>query len=165
MKKILAFTFATIFGLTAFAQKPDEVAKFNTEKHSFGVIKQNIPARYEFSFTNIGTTPLIVESATAGCGCTTPEKPEEPIMPGKTGVIKVQYNAAAVTPFTKQVFVKFVGIAEQKVLTIEGEVKDEAGYAEYAKNNKVEEKKDEKKKETATPVVAAKKKKKKCAKC
>jgi hypothetical protein len=166
MKKIIALSMAAFFVVSLFAQKPDDVAKFGEEKHSFGKIQQNVPARYEFEFTNTTQSPLVVENATAGCGCTTPEKPEAPVMPGQKAKIKVQYNAAAMGPFTKQVFVKFVGVNEQKVLTIEGEVISETDFAEYVKTQK-KEVKEEKKDEKKTAVVAKKtsKKKKNCVKC
>jgi hypothetical protein len=56
------------------------------------------------------------------CGCTKPEYPETPITKGKKGIIKVTYNAANPGAFTKNVTVKFAGVAEPIVLTIEGEV-------------------------------------------
>ena len=96
--------------------------KFKDVKHSFGKIKQNKPVTYYFSFTNDGNKPLIVENAMAGCGCTTPEYPKEPIGKGKEAKIKVTYNAAAMGAFKKDVTVKFANHAEPVVLEIDGEV-------------------------------------------
>ncbi len=96
--------------------------KFKDVKHSFGKIKQNKPVTYYFSFTNEGNKPLIVENAMAGCGCTTPEYPKEPIGKGKEAKIKVTYNAAAMGTFKKDVTVKFANHAEPTVLEIDGEV-------------------------------------------
>lgn len=45
-----------------------------------------------FEFTNIGDAPLVVKDVKSSCGCTVPEKPKEPIMPGKKGQIQVKYN-------------------------------------------------------------------------
>ena len=53
-------------------------------------------------------------------------------MPGATAKLKVQYNAAAVSPFTKDVYVKFAGIAQPKTVQITGEVV----AAECKENNK-----------------------------
>ena len=53
---------------------------------------------------------------------TVPEKPEKPISPGATAKIKVQYNAAAVQPFNKDVYIKLAGIEQPKTLHISGEV-------------------------------------------
>ena len=128
MKKIFLFASAIVFSMAMMAQTPatqlkaDDVAKFNTDKHDFGNIKQGVPVTYFFEITNISDKPLVVENASASCGCTIPEKPEKPINPGATAKIKVQYNAAAVQPFNKDVYIKLAGIDQQKVLHISGEV-------------------------------------------
>jgi len=118
MKKIflitLLFMSVQVFSQTAL--------KFTNTKHSFGKLKQNVPATYAFSFINTGNKPLVVEIATAECGCTTPEYPKEPIAKGKEGLIKVTYNAATEGAFSKKVTVKFANIDEPTILTIEGEV-------------------------------------------
>jgi len=105
--------------IATFAQ--DDI-KFSEVKHSFGKIKQSKPVSYYFSFTNNGSKPLIIESAVAGCGCTTPEYPKEPIAKSKTAKIKVTYNAANAGTFKKDVTVKFANHAEPIVLYIDGEV-------------------------------------------
>jgi|SRR5688572_30632071 hypothetical protein len=127
MKKIFLFASAIVFSMAVMAQAPaqlkaDDVAKFNTEKHDFGKIKQGVPVTYYFEITNISDKPLVVENASASCGCTVPEKPEKPISPGATAKIKVQYNAAAVQPFNKDVYIKLAGIEQPKTLHISGEV-------------------------------------------
>jgi Protein of unknown function (DUF1573) len=123
MKKLLLLAAAFTFTLATMAQvKADDVIKMNTEKHDFGKIKVGTPVTYTFEIKNISDKPIVVESTRASCGCTTPEKPEQPIMPGETGKVKVQYNAAAVAPFTKEVFIKLAGVEGEKVVQIVGEV-------------------------------------------
>jgi hypothetical protein len=46
-----------------------------------------------FGFTNTGKDPLIISDVQAACGCTVPEKPAEPIMPGKKGYIKAVFDS------------------------------------------------------------------------
>jgi autotransporter adhesin len=123
MKILLSCLTAFLF-LTASAQtdSASEVAKFTTTTHSFGKIKQHVPATTEFTFTNTGAKPLIIETAVAECGCTTPEYPKTPIIKGKNGTIKVTYNAESPGKFTKRVTVKFANIAQPVILTIDGEV-------------------------------------------
>ena len=67
---------------------------FNENKHDFGSIKQNTTNLHIFEFRNSGSNPLIIESAKGSCGCTVPEYPKEPIMPGDWGEIKVEYKPA-----------------------------------------------------------------------
>lgn len=62
--------------------------------YDFGTITDGEKVEYSYRFKNTGTTPLMVVSATASCGCTVPEKPEKPILPGETGYIKVVFNSA-----------------------------------------------------------------------
>ncbi len=113
---------AVLLSISVFAQVPKGPVEFKTTKFSFGKIPQNKPVTTEFVFTNKGERPLIIENAEAGCGCTTPDYPKAPIMPGKTGVIKVTYNAEAPDKFNKNVNVKFANIAEPVTLLIDGEV-------------------------------------------
>ncbi|MBN8864550.1 MAG: DUF1573 domain-containing protein [Sphingobacteriales bacterium] len=123
MKKLFTITTALFLSVAVMAQtKVDDVAKFNTENHSFGKIKQGVPVTYNFEIKNISDKPLVVENASASCGCTVPEKPEQPIAPGKSANLKVVYNAAVAGPINKEVYVKFAGIDVQKVLHITGEV-------------------------------------------
>jgi hypothetical protein len=124
MKKLLFIAAAFIVSAGAMAQKTmvNDFAKFNVDKYDFGKIKQNVPATYTFEVTNKTDKPLVIENAHATCGCTTPEYQKDPILPGKTAKIKVGYNAANLNHFDKQVFVKFAGVDEEKVLAITGEV-------------------------------------------
>ena len=62
--------------------------------HDFGTIHQDEVVNYEFSFTNNGKTPLIINSAIGSCGCTVPSYPHDPVEPGKTGIMKVTFNSA-----------------------------------------------------------------------
>ena len=137
MKKILFFAAAFMFSLAVMAQpKADDVAKFNSEKHDFGKIKVGTPVTYAFEIKNISDKPLVVENSWASCGCTTPEKIVDPIMPGQSAMLKVQYNAAAVSPFTKDVYVSFTGIAQPKSVQITGEVLSAEAYDIWLKENK-----------------------------
>lgn len=120
MKKLLSVIAFMAF-IPVFAQTNSPVT-FKELKHSFGKIPQGIPASYEFSFTNTSDKPVVIETATAGCGCTKPEYDEKPIAKGKTSTIKVTFNAAGVGSFTKTVTVKFLNVAEAVTLTIDGEV-------------------------------------------
>lgn len=124
MKKLLFIAAAFIVSAGAMAQKTmvNDFAKFNVEKHDFGKIKQNVPAIYTFEITNTTNKPLVIENAHATCGCTVPEYQKEPIAPGKTAKIKVQYNAATGGHFDKTVYVKLAGVDEEKALAITGEV-------------------------------------------
>ena len=61
--------------------------------YNFGKVTDGEKVEYSYRFRNIGKNPLIVSSAVASCGCTVPEKPEEPVKPGETGFLKVVFNS------------------------------------------------------------------------
>ncbi|TKK65683.1 DUF1573 domain-containing protein [Ilyomonas limi] len=119
MKYILLIA-CMAFATLSFAQ--DAPAKFQELKHSFGKIKKGVPVTTEFKFTNTSSKPLIIEVATAECGCTTPEYPKTPVMAGKESTIKVTYNAESEGHFEKKVTVKFAKYAEPVILEIDGDV-------------------------------------------
>src|SRR5688572_29878277 len=122
MKKLFFLAAAFVTGMTAIAQKADDVIRVNVEKYSFGKIKQSVPATTYFTITNISNKPVVIESAWAGCGCTTPEVSKAPIPPNGTTKVKVGYNAAALGHFEKDVNIKLAGVTEAKVIKITGEV-------------------------------------------
>jgi hypothetical protein len=128
MKRILLAATALVLTVAVKAQTstPDDVIKLNTEKYDFGKIKHNVPVDYYFEITNKSDKPVVVENTWGSCGCTTPEKPKDPIAPGQTIKLKVNYNAAALGHFEKQVSIKLAGVDQVKVITITGETIDDA---------------------------------------
>jgi uncharacterized protein DUF1573 len=61
--------------------------------YNFGNVTDGDKVEYSYRFRNTGDKPLIIASAVASCGCTVPEKPEEPIKPGEVGFLKVVFNS------------------------------------------------------------------------
>ncbi len=61
--------------------------------YDFGKVSEGEIVEYNYRFKNSGNKPLVVSNVTASCGCTVPEKPEEPVQPGETGFIKVKFNS------------------------------------------------------------------------
>lgn len=124
MKKIIIL-FAVLIGFTvasAFKIDAQPEFKFVSETHDFGKITQGKPVTYEFKFTNVGNQPLIISNVESTCGCTVPEYTKTPIKKGESGSIKVTFNAAVASPFTKGVTVKSNAKTPVKVLYIKGEV-------------------------------------------
>ena len=68
--------------------------KFDEESFDFGKVTDGEKVSHAFKFTNDGDSPLIISNAVASCGCTTPEWPKSPVLPGKTGEISVTFNSA-----------------------------------------------------------------------
>lgn len=134
MKKAV-FLLIAVFCVASVIAQNKAPLEFKEVKHSFGKIKQNVPATYTFAFKNTSNTPVVIETAVAECGCTTPDYPKGVIPKGGSDKIKVTYNAAAIGSFTKRVTVRVAKVSEPIILTIDGEVVD-AKAAANAKTGK-----------------------------
>lgn len=95
---------------------------FETNVIDYGKVEYNGDGVRIFKFKNTGKEPLIITRAKGSCGCTVPTWPREPIMPGKSGVIKVKYSTNRVGRFTKTVTITSNAKTPTKRLTIKGEV-------------------------------------------
>lgn len=108
-------------------QKDKGEMKFEKTRHNFGVFAPDTATlTYAFEFTNVGKAPLVIHSATASCGCTVPEYPLEPIMPGGKGKIIVTYNGKGRKPgvFRKSITIQNNGKQTPVRIYIEGEMID-----------------------------------------
>ena len=145
MKRLILFASAVMLSTTIFAQtqpaaqpqtqqvpqkKAEDVIKFKEMVFDFGKIKQGTPVTHDFMFTNTSDGPVIIESATPSCGCTTPVKPEGAIPKGKENKITAGFNAAAVGPFNKSITVKVAGIDLPVQIRITGNVLTADAYAQ-----------------------------------
>jgi hypothetical protein len=138
MKKILSFLFI-LAGLSYGLKAQESVIpnmdpnapdmKFETELLDYGVIEFDANGLREFKFTNIGKTPLTITGVTGECGCTAttidgkPGWPTEPILPGKSGVIKVKYDTKREGRFEKNVTITSNAKFANKKVRIKGEIK------------------------------------------
>ena len=95
MKKIsLTLLLTIVMSGILFAQNKPEVT-FKKNVHDYGSIKEEVEvAVSEFEFTNTGKSPVVIQRVIASCGCTTPSYTREPVLPGKSGEIKVAYSTS-----------------------------------------------------------------------
>jgi hypothetical protein len=131
MKKLILLA-SFVFGVVLFSKAqvdvsagdPSSMAKFKWEEttHDFGKIDQGKPVSTEFTFTNSGTTPLVISNVKGSCGCTVTEYTKEAIAPGKTGNVKATFNAAAIGAFNKSIRVTANVEGGSETLMIKGEV-------------------------------------------
>ncbi len=126
MKSLLIVVLYLFANITLSAQVQN--VKFDKEVYDFGKIIMDKPVSVNFTFTNKEKKPVLVQQATATCGCTTPTWPTKPVMPNKVGVIKAGFNAKAVGPFEKTITVQFQGNFVKEI-RIKGEVLTAADFA------------------------------------
>ncbi len=75
------------------AKEAQTTLEFDKLTHDFGNVKPETPNTTTFRVKNTGTKPLIIENVEASCGCTTPKKPEKPILPGESDDITVTFKS------------------------------------------------------------------------
>lgn len=136
MKTMMLALTMMLFSTAVISQtkKADELVDFKEKVYDFGKIKQGVPVTHEFVFTNISDKPVVIENATASCGCTTPTWPQAPVAKGKSDKIKAGFNAAAAGAFTKQITIKVAGAELPATITIKGEVLNAEAYAQFEKS-------------------------------
>lgn len=124
MKKFLIMSVMLMASVCfAMAQQNQASIKFDKMIHNFGTFSEDQPTqKCVFTFTNVGTAPLIINQAVASCGCTIPSYTKAPIKPGEKGEIKVTYNGRGTFPghFKKTITVRSNGVTELTRLYIEG---------------------------------------------
>ncbi len=101
--------------------------EFEKTVHDYGDVPYNGDGQCEFRFTNTGTEPLLVLKPKSSCGCTVSTWPQDPILPGKSEVIKVTYRTNRVGNFDKKVTVTSNAVQNPTVvLRIKGRVLDQS---------------------------------------
>ena len=96
--------------------------KMDKLTHDYGEMKQGDNGECEFKFINNGKEPLVITNCQGSCGCTVPQCPKEPILPGKSSVIKVKYDTQRVGGIYKTVTVNSNAKSGNVVLTIKGNI-------------------------------------------
>ena len=72
---------------------PTTEMAFEESEFDFGTVTEGEKVSHVYKFKNTGSEPLILSSAKGTCGCTVPSWPREPIAPGETGEIMVEFNS------------------------------------------------------------------------
>lgn len=82
--------------------------KLDKQLHDFGNVKPESDNTCRFKVTNTGKQPLIIDDVSASCGCTTPHKPEAPVLPGQSDYIEVGFHPkpGQIGEITKTVTIK-----------------------------------------------------------
>jgi hypothetical protein len=120
-------------------KKAEDYVKFTETIYDFGRIKQGIPVTHDFAFSNISGQPVVIEYASASCGCTTPTWPQGAIAKGKNDKLTAGFNAATPGKFTKPITVKLAGVDVPVQITITGEVLTADEYVKYEAAKKADE--------------------------
>ena len=118
--------------LSIFSSVSQGSFEFEKMIHDFGMVTEGEQAKFEFNFTNTGSEPIVLSTVKASCGCTTPFYTKEPVMPGETGSIKVNYNSKGrLGAFTKSITIHS-NVLKSPVLYIKGIVEPSIEVKDYS---------------------------------
>jgi len=98
-----------------------KITWLDSTQRDFGSIPEGQKLEVAYRFLNAGTKPLIIARVQPSCGCTVAEQPDEPIMPGKEGVIKASFNSEG-----------RVGINHKKIYVIANTVGSQSNEVEFS---------------------------------
>jgi hypothetical protein len=73
--------------------QPKTVMAFGQQQYDFGTVNEGEIVKRTFKFKNTGKEPLLISNAQGSCGCTVPKWPKEPIAPGASSEITVEFNS------------------------------------------------------------------------
>ena len=72
---------------------PTTSMNFAETEFNFGTVAEGEKVKHTYKFTNSGSEPLVLSNAVGSCGCTVPIWPREPIAPGASGEVVVEFNS------------------------------------------------------------------------
>lgn len=100
--RVLASLFILCMGFGVVAQSVDgdedvvtgAKITFQESSFEFGDIYQGDKVSHTFTYENTGNEPLIISNVKTTCGCTATNWDREPLAPGKTSTITVNFNSS-----------------------------------------------------------------------
>jgi Protein of unknown function (DUF1573) len=98
-----------------------KITWLDSTTRDFGSIPEGQKLEVAYRFLNSGTKPLIIARVQPSCGCTVAEQPNEPVMPGKEGVIKASFNSEG-----------RIGINHKKIYVIANTVGSQSNEIEFS---------------------------------
>ncbi|MFV0304513.1 MAG: DUF1573 domain-containing protein [Moheibacter sp.] len=119
MKKLLLAGAFLVGGIGLLSAQEIEISESNVD---LGNIAFGGKAVTTVQIKNTGDKPLIISDAKASCGCTVPKWPKEPIAPGKTADMTVEYTTTKKAgAFNKTVTINSNAVTEgRKIFRIKG---------------------------------------------
>lgn len=128
MKKLLFIGAFAFVGLGFLSAQEIELSESTVD---LGNVKFGGKAVATVQIKNTGDKPLIISEAKASCGCTVPQWPKEPIAPGKSANMTVEYTTTSKAgAFNKTVTINSNAVTEgRKIFRIKGVVEDNSSAA------------------------------------
>ncbi len=121
MKNLFLMGAFLVGGIGLLTAQEIEISESNVD---LGNIKFGGKAVATVQIKNTGDKPLIISEAKATCGCTVPKWPKDPIAPGKSAPMTVEYTTTSKAgAFNKTVTLSSNAVTEgRKIFRIKGVV-------------------------------------------
>jgi hypothetical protein len=125
MKKLVLFSTLALMAFAVKAQTTPEINKiveFKNAEYNAGQTLTGKAVEFVVEAKNISKDTIVLITAKAGCGCTTPNfTPNQKLAPGETGKVSISFNGSATGPYTKFTDIIFdKGLIRRVTLTGEG---------------------------------------------
>lgn len=72
---------------------PTTTMEFAETTFDFGTVQDGEKVSHTYKFKNTGSEPLVFADAKGSCGCTVPKWPREPIAPGASSQVTVEFDS------------------------------------------------------------------------
>jgi len=120
----IAFFFGLFFlaANLSFAQSSSGTYTFDRTSYDFGVIKANKTATAVFKLTNTGKSPLVILEVGVSCRCTKVDWPRQPIPPGKSTDITINYKDRDTGVFYKTIEITTNSVPRATRLIVKGTI-------------------------------------------
>lgn len=89
------------------------IIEFDKTECHIGKVIEGEKVGCQFSFRNKGTADLIIQNASASCGCTVPRWSRVPIKPGETGSLEVIFDSSGRMGVQKKTVTVYSNTAER----------------------------------------------------
>lgn len=110
-----------LFSFQANAQD-GPIMTFESTTVDYGEIERGAERIRTVKFTNTGDAPLIITNAKGSCGCTVPKWPKDPIQPGESSELSINYDTNRLGNINRTIRVTTNEGGDPHVLLVRGKV-------------------------------------------
>lgn len=125
---LILLTVSCVFELKSQhnSKEPDDIklAKIEYEEkiYDFGTVIRGSRGNHLFKFKNVGEIPILLKRVKTSCGCTNVSWPKQPIEPGESAGIHIEYDTDKLGNFYSTIKIKSNAESSPDVLIIKGKI-------------------------------------------
>lgn len=105
--------------------------EFNEEMHNFGTLQSGEIVVFSFVFINTEPNNLTIDKVETDCGCVKAIFSKEPVMPGKTGIVEIEFDSSGLFGKQFKTIEIYTNSKDSKHLAIFAEVQNEQLQIKY----------------------------------